>query len=110
MTGLGGLAAVRAQKRLQPAQEQAEVVAGGGEDGVDAIAVAALQVVAAHAVLALDVADHRLDAGAALHLAADGLGDPAHLAADPDAEAVRVVVTAIALVDVDAAHLERLES
>ena len=30
------------QNRGQPAQQQSEVVAGGGEDGVDAVAVAAL--------------------------------------------------------------------
>ena len=35
-----------AQKLRQPAQEQAEVVAGGGEHGVDAVAVAALKIVA----------------------------------------------------------------
>ncbi len=32
------------------------------------------QVVAVHTVLFLDVADHRLDGGPALHLAADGFG------------------------------------
>jgi hypothetical protein len=52
-----------AQKPLEPAQ-QAEVVAGGGEHGVDAVAVAALEVIAAHAVLGLDVPNDRLDCGA----------------------------------------------
>jgi hypothetical protein len=42
-----------------------EVVADGGEDGIDTVAIAALEVVAAHAVLALDVADDRLDGDAA---------------------------------------------
>lgn len=50
-----------------------EVEAGGGKDGVDSVAGAALEVVAAHAVFGLEVTDHRLDRGAALHLAADGL-------------------------------------
>jgi putative transposase len=41
------------------------------------------------------MADDRLDGGPTLHLATDGSGDAAHLAADPDAEFVRVVVAAI---------------
>src|SRR5260221_3328343 len=51
------------------------------------------------------MADDRLDGGSALHLAADRLGDAADLAADPDPELVRMVMAAIALVDVDAAGL-----
>jgi hypothetical protein len=38
------------------------------------------------------------------YLAADGAGDAADLAGDPDLEAVGVIVAAVALVDVDAAH------
>src|SRR6478672_9900395 len=34
-------------------------VAGGGEHGVDAVAVAALEMVAAHSVVVLEMADHR---------------------------------------------------
>jgi hypothetical protein len=66
--------------------EQAEVEARGGEHGVDAVAVAALERVAAHPVVVLEMADHRLDGGATPHLAADGFGDTANLAADPDLE------------------------
>jgi hypothetical protein len=94
------------QKPLQPAQEEAEVISGGGEDGVDAVAVAPLEVVAAEAVFGLEMADGRLDGGSALHLAADRLGDAAHLAADPDPELVRMVVATIALVDVDVVGLD----
>jgi len=50
-------------KPPEPAQEKAEVVAGGGEHGVDGVAVAALEIVAIHAVLGLNVTDHRLDGG-----------------------------------------------
>ena len=57
-------------------------------------------------MLGLEVTDHRLDRGAALHLAADGLGDAADLAGDPDPESVGIVVAAIALVDVDALDLD----
>jgi hypothetical protein len=44
------------------------------------------------------MADHWLDGGSASHLAADGFGDTADLAADPDLETVGIVVAAIALV------------
>src|SRR3546814_19559391 len=71
------------QECFQPADEEAEVVAGGGEDGVGVVAVAALEIVALHAVLGLDVADDGLDSGAPFQLAADGLGDPAHLTSQP---------------------------
>jgi hypothetical protein len=73
---------------------------------VDAVAVAALEVVAAHLVLGLDVADDGLDRGAATHLAADRGGDATHLGADPDAELLQVIVPAGAFVDMDAAGLD----
>ena len=38
-----------------------EVVTGGGEDGVGAVVVSALEMVAVQAVLGLEVADDRLD-------------------------------------------------
>src|ERR687898_404814 len=76
---------------------------GSGKDGIDAVAVSALEIVAAHPMAVLEVADHGLNGGAAAHLAEDGFGDMADLAADPDPEPVGIVVTAIALVAVDAA-------
>src|SRR5262245_43301075 len=65
--------------------------------------IAAGEIVAAHAVILLEVADDGFDGGATAHLAADGLGDTPDLTADPDLEPVRIVVAAIALVAVDAA-------
>src|SRR5215469_3258896 len=94
------------QKLCQPAEQQAEVVAGGGKDGVDAVALGSLEIVAAQAVLGLEMADNWLYGSAAPHLAADRGGDPADLAGDPDPEPVRVIVAAIPLVDVDAAVLD----
>src|SRR6266545_6799284 len=91
-----------ARELLEPAQEQAEVVAGGCEHGIDAVAVATLEVIAAHPVIILDVPDDGFDGSTTAHLAANGLGDAPDLAADPDLEAVRIVVTAISLVAVDA--------
>ena len=97
---------IGAQKDGEPSEEKAEVESGGGEDGVDAIAVLAREIVAAHPVLGLDVTDDRLDRGASSHLAFDGGGGSSDLAGDKDAEAVRVVVAAIAFIDVDAPNLE----
>jgi hypothetical protein len=51
-------------KRGEPAEEQGEVVAGGGEDGVDAVAFASFEIISVHAVLGLDMADDGLDGGA----------------------------------------------
>src|SRR5262249_18505788 len=51
----------------EPAQEQAEVVAGSGEHGIDAVAIAAREIVAAHAVILLEVADGGFDGGATAH-------------------------------------------
>src|SRR6267142_5687816 len=68
------------QKLLEPAAEQAEVVAGGGEHGIDAVAVAAFEIIATHPMIVLEMADDRLDGGATAHLATDGFGDPADLA------------------------------
>src|SRR3546814_11743027 len=71
------------QECFQPADEEAEVVAGGGEDGVGVVAVAALEIVALHAVLGLEVADDGLVGGEPFNLAADGLGDPGHMPSQP---------------------------
>jgi len=50
-----------AQKPGQPAQQEAEIVAGGGDHGV-ADSVASLERIAAHAVFGIGVADDRRDA------------------------------------------------
>ena len=49
-----------AQKDCEPSQEKVEVEAGGGEDGVDAVAVLPLEVVAVHPVVGLDLPDETL--------------------------------------------------
>src|SRR5215510_468024 len=76
-------------KLLEPAQEQAEVVAGSGEHGVDAIAIAAGEIVAAHAVILLEVADDGFDGGAPAHLAADGRRETLEGAGKPLADQYR---------------------
>ena len=48
-----------AQQELQPADETPEVVASSGEDGIDGVALAAPEIVSAHSMIGLEVADHR---------------------------------------------------
>jgi hypothetical protein len=60
--------------------EQAEVVAGGGEHGIDTVAVAAFEIVAAQAVIVFEMTNHRLDGSTPSHLASNGLGDTPDLA------------------------------
>jgi hypothetical protein len=67
----------RAQQKPQPVEQEAEVVADGGEYGVDGVASAMGKVIAAHAVLGLEMTDHRFDGGASFHVALDLRGDAA---------------------------------
>jgi len=46
-------------KKPDPFEDEAEVVAGSGEDGVDGIAVAVGEVIAVHTVTVLEVTDDR---------------------------------------------------
>ena len=98
-----------AQELLEPSQEQAEVVCTGGENGVNAVAISALEIVATHPMVVLEMADYGLDGSSALHLAANDFCDAADLAANPDPEPVGIVVAAIALVAVDAADRNTCE-
>ena len=76
------------QQESQPFEQATEVVASGGEDGVGGVALGSGEVVSAHAVLGLGVANDRFDRGAATQFAFDGLGDAASLAGDIDLELV----------------------
>ena len=93
-----------AQQKPEPADEAAEVVAGGGEDGVGGVAAGEPEIVAAHAVLGLEMADDGLDGGPAAQFALDLRRHPSLLAGDEDPELVigRRIVAAISLVGEDA--------
>jgi hypothetical protein len=54
-----------AQQKPEPADQAAEVVAGGGEDGVGGVAPTVPEIVAAHAVLGFEMADDGFDGGPA---------------------------------------------
>jgi hypothetical protein len=56
------------QKRRQAGEEEAEVISGGGQNGVDGIALGMGEMIAVHAMLILDMADKRFDGGAALRV------------------------------------------
>lgn len=60
------------KKSDEPSAEEAEVVTGAGEDGVDGITVDAEQEVPPEMTICLHVADHRFDGGTPAQLAADG--------------------------------------
>jgi len=76
-----------------------EVEADGGKKDVDAIALAVVQVIAAHTVLVFDVADNGFDSGSSFHLAFDGGGNTASLPCDPDFELVLITMPFVAFVD-----------
>ena len=70
-------------KPPQPAKEKGEVLAGGGEHGVGPVAVAALEVIAVHAMFGLQIADDRLEGGAAIDLVVVRLVHSPHLDGEP---------------------------
>ena len=57
-----------------------EVITGGGQHGVNGIAGMVCKIIAAHAVLGLEMTDHRFDGGAPPQLAFDLRREPALLA------------------------------
>ena len=86
------------QQEPQPPDQKAEVVADGGEHGGDGVAGAVSKMIAAHAVLGLEMADHWLDGGPSPELAFDLRRDAALLTCGKDPELIigRRVVAAIA--------------
>src|SRR5262249_21656089 len=76
----------------------AEIIAGGGEHGVDGVAAGVGEVIAAHAVMFLEMADDGLNGGPPFELALDLRRDAALLVARVDLELVigRGVVATIA--------------
>ena len=85
------------QNKLQsPTLERARVE--DCERSVDTVTFVAFEMVSAHLVVILETADHRLAGGQAAHLSSDSFGDAADLTVDPDLEAVRIGMVAIAFV------------
>ena len=74
------------KKLPQPCGEKAEVVAGGGEDGVDRIADLTRQVVPLEQPVRLQVPDHRLDGAAPSQFSSDRRGGDAAGMGDEDVQ------------------------
>ena len=90
----------QSQEKLQPSEDEAEVVPDCGEDGVGGITFLALEVAAAEVAIGLHVSDHGFDSGAAFELALDDAEDAALLAGDEDATGILCVVATVSLVDI----------
>ena len=89
-----------AQQEPQPSDQAAEVVADCGEDGIGGVAASEPEIIAAHAVFGLEMADDGFDGGPAAQFALDLWGHPSLLPREKDPELVigRRVVAAISLV------------
>jgi len=68
------------QQELQPSKQEMEVITGGGQHGVNGIAGMVCEIIAAHAVLGLEMTDHWFDGGAPPQLTFDLRCEPALLA------------------------------
>ena len=79
------------QQNPEPSDQAAEVVAGGGEDGVGNVAPTVPEIVAAHAVLGFEMTDDGLDGRPAAQFALDSGCHPSLLAGDEDCDAERIV-------------------
>ena len=99
----------QAQKFSQPCEDEAKVVADGGEDGVCGIAIAALKVAAAEMPVGFHVADHGFDGGAPSQLALDGAEHAALLTGDEDTARICRIVAAVSFVDIGALDLAACE-
>ena len=91
----------RDKKKRQLPEDEAQVVAGGGEERVDLVAILAQEMVSAKPAVGLGVADHRLDRRAPLELAFHSRRQAAAAPGEDDLGLTLVVVAAIALVSVD---------
>ena len=61
----------------EPGHKEPEVVAGGGENGIDRVAMRAQQAIALYQTVALQVPNHGLDGVAPAQLSPDRGGDDA---------------------------------
>ena len=87
----------------EPCEQQAAVVADGAEDGVDGVAVMAVEVVSFEQTIGFHVAEHGLDAVSSAHLAADGRREDAAGVGDHDLQSLaRDAVAAVAAIDIGA--------
>lgn len=91
------------KKLPQPCGEEAEIVACGGEDGVDGVADRACQVVSLEQSVGLQVPDHRFDRAAPSQLSSDRRRGDAAGVGDEDVQPVAYeLVASVSPIDVGA--------
>ena len=91
------------QEAPEPCEQQAAVVADGAEDGVDGVAVMAVEVVSFEQTIGYHVAEHGLDGVPPSHLAADGRREDAAGSGDHDLQSLaRDAVAVAAAIDMGA--------
>ena len=61
----------KSKKKPDPPSQEAHVVTGGAEDGVDRVTVSPCEVVSFEMAILLEVADHGFDPTASAHFSAD---------------------------------------
>ena len=93
------------QEQTEPSEDEAEVVADGGEHGVCVVAVAAFEEVPSQMSIRLHVADGCLDGGSSPELAIDLSVHIAALAGEEHPQRLWRIVASIAPVDMDALDL-----
>ena len=93
------------QNSPQPVEDEAEVVAGGGENGIGVVAGSFLEVIAVEVAVGLEVSDDRFDGRTPAQLLLDDTVNATFLSRSVDPERLGRVVTAVALVDLGALDL-----
>ena len=88
-----------AQQAPEVVEDQAEIVSGAAQQGVDRVTSRTGEEVAIEATIDLHVTDHRLDGTAPAQLATDRRRDPATLTGDEDAAMIETM-SAIAAIDI----------
>jgi hypothetical protein len=88
-----------AQQAPEVVEDQAEIVSGAAQQGVDRVASRTGEEIAVKATIGLHVTDHRLDGAASPQLATDRRGDAATLTRDKDVAMVETM-SAIAAIDI----------
>ena len=90
-----------APRKPELSEDDAQIVAGGGEDRVYGIAIAAVQVISPHQAIVFGVSDDRLDGVATLERAAQCSGEAALLAGNVHA-GIFDPVASVAAIDIAA--------
>lgn len=93
------------RQKPEPGDEQTQIVAGGGKDGADGIALGSLEMVSFQQAIAFEMADDRFDGISPPQLAPDCRRDDAAGMCDINLDTIRShAMATIAPVDIDTAN------